>query len=144
MSVETEDDSYLFSLATEFFSAAEVLVEQPSTTASTDIVAYYLLGHAAELFLKCYLVRKGVASSTLKDKYGHSLLKLIEAATENGLPKTLCLTNMKKLAGPYQNKLLEYRKAQCFELPFIDDLFVDVKELYSKVFDETFEFTGNS
>jgi HEPN domain-containing protein len=45
----------------------------------------FCVQHAAELFLKSYLADRGMKAATLRDKFGHDIGKLIDAANAEGL-----------------------------------------------------------
>ena len=62
-----EDEASLFSLANEFLEAAEILARSPPDELNVSLVTLYLLGHAAELQLKCLLHKHGVPLADLKD-----------------------------------------------------------------------------
>lgn len=47
-----------------------------------SIVAYYLVGHSIELFLKAFLLGRGESIEVLRSrKFGHDLIKLLNEAT---------------------------------------------------------------
>ncbi len=64
--------------AQEFYRTAQ--------KAGSPLVRGYLLGHAIELYLKAYLLKRGFKTSTLKSKrYGHNLVALLNEAKTQGL-----------------------------------------------------------
>ena len=85
--IKIQDEFSLFSLASEYLDAAEILIRTPPLKTNVSLVAYYLLGHAAELFLKSLLCLDGVSIKELKStkRYGHNLSKLLEEAQRRGL-----------------------------------------------------------
>jgi hypothetical protein len=46
----------------------------------SPLVRAYLLGHALELYLKAFLLKSGLKSADLRDKFGHRLDRLLAAA----------------------------------------------------------------
>jgi len=138
-----QDDSFS-SLGYEFWCAAKLLSSTPSTTSSSDVVTYYLYGHAAELFLKAFLASKGVSAKALKLNYGHDLQKLVNEAEVRDLDKTLVLAELKRFSKLYDDKLLEYRQARLMEFPLLGTLEGEIEALYAAVFDATVDFDGNN
>lgn len=70
-----------FRYAQEFHATAQ--------KTGSPVVRAYLLGHAIELYLKSFLLRDGLTSTTLRSKknYGHSLDKLLTEARKRGIEK---------------------------------------------------------
>jgi len=135
-----EDEATLFSLASEYFEAANILARTPATKVKVDIVVYYLLGHAAELLLKCFLYKHGVAIAELKKKYSHDLAALVDSARSHGLEERVSLDQVRVLSKAYGSKRLEYRRNESVAFPGVDDLVEDVKSLQSRVFDHIAEY----
>lgn len=134
-----EDEATLFSLASEYFDAANTLVCNPVTRVKVDSVAYYLLGHAAELLLKCFLFKRGFEISVLKKQYSHNLTKLVDAARSEGLNR-VSVEHVLQLSDAYGSKGLEYRRKERAVFPKIDELLEDVKSIQNRVFDHIAEF----
>ena len=86
-----EDEASLYSLATEYLHAAEILIETPVTKLNVSLVSYYLLGHAAELLMKSCLFKAGVPLKELKFDVGHDLKQLASRVQEIGLRPPLAL-----------------------------------------------------
>ena len=53
--------------------------------AGSPLVRAYLLGQAVELYLKAFLLARGVAVADVKDKYRHNLVRLLDAGEANGI-----------------------------------------------------------
>lgn len=74
-----------FRYAQEFYRTAQKV--------GSPLVRAYLLGHALELFLKSYLMKAGLTSTTLKCKpYSHDLVKLLAAARAKNLESIVRVT----------------------------------------------------
>jgi hypothetical protein len=57
------------------------------------MVRAYLLGHALELFLKCFLMKAGLTTTVLKRKpYRHDLVALLAAAKARDLDRLVRVT----------------------------------------------------
>ena len=54
----------------------------------TAIPFYFLVSHAAELFLKSALLKRGYTEKELKDHYGHNLNSLLKALEAKGVTVT--------------------------------------------------------
>lgn len=135
-----EDESSFYSLGTEFLEAARVLMNTPPTKVGYQSVTYYLLGHAAELFLKAFLYTKGMSTAKMKAKgNGHSLIALLDLAHALGLPDQLTLTSIRAIGTLYASKALEYRDQSAQSYPFAEDLFAEVKRLSALAFDAASE-----
>jgi len=130
----SEDESTLFSLATEFLEAAITLQATPPTKINYRSVSYYLLGHAAELTLKSYLFHQGLSSDELKT-IGHDLKRLIKKSKEEGISKSASFEQLNKLANLYKRKELEYRTKSLKTFPDIEDLTVEIQKLGAIVFE---------
>lgn len=81
--------------------------------AGSPIVRAYLLGHALELYLKAYLHSNGLGITEMKQRYGHSLEKLLHAAETNGLNTQVHISSALRedliaLHAIYHSKALEY------------------------------------
>jgi len=129
----SEDDGTLFSLASEYLEAAIVLHSTPPVRINYSLVAYYLLGHSAELMLKSYLFDHGETAASLKT-VGHNLSKLIQRSRKHGL--AIPLTSIKALSPVYLEKGLEYRKKKEQIFPNQEDLIAEIQALQSKVLDK--------
>jgi hypothetical protein len=137
---EFQDEATLFSLASEYFEAATILVRPPATRTKVDSVVYYLLGHAAELLLKCFLHKRGVSIEKLKRQYSHGLAGLVDSAQSHGLDDRVSLKHVRDLSQIYEAKRLEYRWNMAATFPSIDDLLEDVRSLQSRVFDHVADY----
>jgi hypothetical protein len=73
----------LWYFASDYLSAAQLVGAAPKHEISAP--RYYLLGHAAELALKAFLLSKGVPLDELKSKIVHDLEKAFTKAVEFGL-----------------------------------------------------------
>jgi hypothetical protein len=99
----------LFHLGVQFIAAAyELKNKDPLRTVRT-----YLVGHATELFLKSFLLTKGVSPKKVREKYGHNLEKLLEAALAHDFAEICPISRevraqLKALNGLYQGKQFEY------------------------------------
>jgi hypothetical protein len=132
--METVENEYgFYSLASEFMEAAKILNNHTATKLKVDSVSLYLICHSAELFLKAYLFTYLGEESFLKNKYGHKLNKLIDAALENNLKVNL--STLHSISNVYQKKQLEYRQGKELKLASIDDLIIETEALSRKVFD---------
>jgi hypothetical protein len=72
-------------LAQVFLSAYRALPEPWPPIPPCDWPRYFLLCHSMELALKAFLHIKGVSEQEMRKRYGHSLTKLLEAASVHGL-----------------------------------------------------------
>lgn len=128
-----QDEATLYSLAGEFLEAACLLDATPPTRMNCSSATYYLLAHAAELFLKAFLYHRGMTISDLKG-LGHNLQRLIAKARDMRLPTTVVLTNVLQLASAYEDKRFEYRTRTKNIVPAIDLLIREVAHLQATVF----------
>ena len=131
-----EDEASLFSLASEYLEAAEILARTPPVKMSVSLVTYYLLGHAAELLLKSVLHKHGVPLHDLKDrkKYGHSLAKLVSEVRRSRLVAPTFLSHVEAFSKIYAPKRTEYRKKVGMDLPPLEILLQELRALKSQVF----------
>jgi len=129
-----EDEASLYSLATEYLHAAEILIETPVTKLNVSLVSYYLLGHAAELLLKSFLYKAGVPLKELKFDVGHNLEQLASRVQEIGLRPPLELPQIVALSSNYKAKSTEYRQLKAMSFPPKDLLLQEVRTLSSRVF----------
>jgi hypothetical protein len=67
----------LYAYAHEFYEIARKTRRSP--------VKAYLLGHALELFLKSFLMAKGIGIRELKEEYGHNLSNLLSESMKDHL-----------------------------------------------------------
>lgn len=123
-----EDESTLYTLGTEFLEATRVLRVSTPTRLGYQSVIYYLLGHAAELFLKTYLHTKGMSIRSLMDMK-HNLASLINETRRHGLSNQSKLVCVHALSPLYASKALEYRDQSTKCYPLLEDLFVEVEQL---------------
>jgi hypothetical protein len=101
----------------------------------TALPFYFLISHAAELFLKSALLKRGVTEKEIKAfDYRHSLNKLLEALQKKGVvvtPNTVRLID--QLHTQHQTHILRYdvllHSAQKVFLPPPPVLFVMLDEL---------------
>lgn len=131
-----EDEASLYSLATEYLHAAEILVETPVTKLNVSLVTFYLLGHAAELLMKSRLYKAGVPLRELKCGIGHDLEELATKVQAVGLHPPLELPHILALADNYKKKSTEYRQLKRMSFPPKDLLLQEVRALSSRVFND--------
>jgi hypothetical protein len=131
-----EDEASLYSLATEYLHAAEILAETPVTKINVSLVTFYLLGHTAELLLKSCLYRAGVPLKELKFEVGHDLEELVLRVQAVGLHPPLKLPHILALAKNYKTKSTEYRQLKAMSFPPQDLLLQEVRALSSRVFNK--------
>lgn len=129
-----EDEASLYSLATEYLHAAEILVEKPVAKLNVSLVSYYLLGHAAELLMKSCLYNAGVPLKELKFDVGHDLEELATRVQAIGLHPPLALPHIVALSSNYKAKSTEYRQLKAMSFPPEDLLLQEVQALSSRVF----------
>lgn len=129
-----EDEASLFSLATEYLEAADMLIQAPAIKVNVSLVIYFLLGHAGELLLKSFLLKRGVSLDDLKYKLGHNLTKLIRCTRNLGLPESLPLLHLKDLSKNYEKKSTEYRQLKLQSYPQQDALLAELRTLERVVF----------
>lgn len=101
-----------------FRASAEKLAEtlqldaNSKPTKLTAVPLFFLASHAAELFLKAALVKRGFSESDLrKFDYRHNLSSLLVALVEKGVPvteKTSAVIN--SLSDQHQNHHLRYTR----------------------------------
>ncbi len=95
---------------------------------------YFLLIHAIELMLKCYLHERGVSLETLATRaYGHDLEKLFNAAVDKGLVASNGHTV------PILVRLNKYtKKARIrYDMSFLLPLISDVEAVARSLFEDT-------
>jgi hypothetical protein len=135
-----EDEASLYSLATEYLHAAEILIETPVTKLNVSLVSYYLLGHAAELLMKSCLFKAGVPLKELKFDVGHDLKQLASRVQEIGLRPPLALPQIVALSTNYKAKSTDYRQLKAMSFPPRDLLLQEVRSLSSRVFSSVAEW----
>lgn len=131
-----EDEASLYSLATEYLHAAEILVEAPVAKLNVSLVTFYLLGHAAELLMKSRLYKAGVPLDELRFNIGHDLEQLVAKVQAVGLHPPLALPHILALAKNYKAKSTEYRQLKAMSFPSKELLLQEVRTLSSRVFNE--------
>ena len=135
-----EDEATLFSLASEFYVAAETLAKASPTTMGYKTVIYYLAGHAGELLLKSFLFKNGVPIEDLAKRYGHNLKNLVKTSRLRGLPPTVVTEHIQSFSGVYTKKRTEYRQTKQLRFPPIDLLMSEIKGLQTYVFSHVAQF----
>lgn len=98
-----------YHFAKEFYQASKAI----TITDGASPVKLYLIGHALELYLKSYLLVKGVQKADLKKKYQHNIEKIWSACKVEGLLSIITIepgidAEIKSFNGFYQSKSLEY------------------------------------
>ena len=139
-----EHETSLFSLATEYLEAADILTRAPVLRLNVSLVTYYLLGHAGELLLKSYLFKRQVPLDDLKFKLGHNLSKLIRRAQSLGLPATVPLPHLEALSKTYTPKSTEYRQFKAASFPPKELLLSELRALERQVFHHIAELPGGA
>ena len=139
-----EDEASLFSLATEYLEAAEILARTPPVKLNVSLVTLYLLGHAAELLLKSLLHTHGVPLEDLKKKYGHNLGKLIEEARKRELLVSTLLVSVEAFSKTYTPKHTEYRQKVAASLPLLESLLQELRLLQTQVFNHVERFQSGA
>ena len=121
----------------EFFCAASLVLNQ---SPSVSFPAYFLLGRAAELLLKAFLMQRTVSIEVLSHApYGHDLINLLELACSNGLQDAISLSELEKatlnlLSNDYSDKRFEYPvDGATYYLPLIEQTEAVVKRLLHSV-----------
>ena len=131
-----EDEASLFSLATEYLEAAELLIQAPIVKVNVSLVTYFLLGHAGELLLKSLLFKHGVTLDDLKFKFGHDLAKLIRRVKKLNLAGSISLAQLLALSKIYEPKKTEYRQLVATSFPSRESLLVELRILEREVFSQ--------
>jgi len=134
--LEFEDEATFFSLASEYLQAAMLLQNTKSTGIKVSHVIYYLIGHAAELFVKSVLCEQGVSIDELRNNFGHDLRKLTAELKKNYTSFNLNCDRIIALDTMYKYKHLEYRQRTEKTFPSADLLLEDVGRLSAFAFDE--------
>ena len=129
-----EDEASLYSLATEYLHAAEILIDTPVTKLNLSLVSYHLLGHAAELLMKSWLYKAGVPLKELKVGVGHDLAQLASRVQVIGFCPPLALPQIVALSINYKSKSAEYLQLKAMSFPPKDLLLQEVRALSSRVF----------
>lgn len=75
----------LFHYAKSYAKSAVQLNELNIDVTHPDAPIRFLFSHAIELYLKSYLLTKGMTVDELRNKYGHKISKLFAGAIEHGL-----------------------------------------------------------
>ena len=94
----------LFHYAHSYALSAVKLSEGKIEATHPDAPIRFLFSHAIELYLKSYLLAKGMTIEQLRDGYGHKVSKLFEGAIERGLEVPL---EQKKQASLLDNVILD-------------------------------------
>ncbi|WP_430414328.1 hypothetical protein [Parasphingorhabdus sp.] len=85
----TQDDRTtplgLFHYAQSYAKSAVKLAEVEVDVTHPDAPIRFLFSHAIELYLKSYLLTKGMTVNDLRNNYGHKISKLFAGAIEHGL-----------------------------------------------------------
>jgi|GEM_PF-6199349 len=137
----SEDKFAFWSLGNEYFEAANVLFNTPPTRVNYNLIIYYLLGHAAELYSKAYLNQKGVTTKELRTTYRHNLKKLIKQCEKLGLKsETEGFEAILALSTIYNAKGMEYRGNKKEAFPNKADLLKQVNKLGDLSFSEASSF----
>lgn len=90
--------------------------------------AYFAVGHAIELFLKAFLLARGVSETELKNVVGHDLKEAINRARQTGLH--FAFSNELAAFSDYHNKgLFRYPQGKREKAPPIDDLIMAATNL---------------
>jgi hypothetical protein len=129
-----EDELSLYSLATEYLHAAEILIETRVVKHDVSLVAFCLLGHAAELLMKSFLYKEGVPLNVLRLDIGHDLEQLVSRVQAVGLHPPLELPHIRALSKNYKEKSTEYRQLKAMSHPPKDLLLLEIQALSSRVF----------
>jgi hypothetical protein len=108
--LDFEDEATLFSLSSEFLAAAKVIIETPAHQENCATVAYFLVGHAAELLLKSFLFNHGDTIDDLRKRYGHNLNLLVKRARIKGLPAMAITTGIQNFSGVYNRSVWSTEK----------------------------------
>lgn len=137
---EFEDETTLYSLASEYLEVATVLLDTPSTRMGYTLVTYYLAGHAAELVLKSFLFKHGDTIEVLTKRYGHNLKRLVKRARERGLSATVLTEHIENFGNIYTKKHTEYRQKKPLRFPPLNLLLLEIRKLQSHVFNHVVEF----
>ena len=127
-----ENEYGFYSLASEFMEAAKILNNHNAIKLKVDSASIYLICHAAELFLKAYLLKHLGEEMFLEKKYGHKLKKLINSAKKNDLQ--VDVPTLLSIANVYQKKNLEYRPNIELKLASVDALIMETEALSQVVF----------
>ncbi|WP_119418072.1 hypothetical protein [Desertibaculum subflavum] len=75
----------LFNFAHSYWQSAVALKKADVSATHSDEPVTFLYCHAVELYLKAFLRAAGLSVKELRDKYGHNVVKLADAAREDGL-----------------------------------------------------------
>lgn len=137
---EFEDEATLYSLSAEFLEAAAVLCNTPPARIKYTQVAYYLVGHAAELLLKSFLFKHGETIDDLKIRYKHDLKLPVKRTRLKGLSFNVSTEHILMFSNAYSRKHTEYRQKKQLHLPPLDLLLLEVRALESHVFNHVAEF----
>jgi HEPN domain-containing protein len=131
--VPTDSARDFHKLGSKFLKAARIIFEK--NFPELDFPAFALAGQAIELFLKAYLLTKGLHVGELK-KIGHDLKSAFEIAEKHGLSQILKIEAnerdaLEKLSLVYQSKDFHY-KSQGSWMPPMPDWTIDFGERLSQ------------
>ena len=103
-----------FHYGKEFLDATKGFVEPLDYSP----VPYYLYCHSIELFLKAFLLVKGVDKKDLKDmkEYGHDLEKILKKAQKLGLIELVKITPKQEKEIQIANKYYKYKGFEYLEV----------------------------
>lgn len=110
----------LLRYASEYYAGAEAtddaIGDDRGHERHAPMVVNFLIGQAAELALKAYLLHTGLTVDELRSRnFGHDLIALFDAAMNNGFGKDVSIGNKERemlalLNGYYKDRELQYFK----------------------------------
>lgn len=101
---------------------------RPHLASGLHSTAYFALGHAIELFLKSFLLRKGSSEKILKDELGHDLRKAMALAEKHGL-RFGYANEIAKFSEYHRRLLFRYPQEPLVSVPPVEDLISLATEL---------------
>jgi HEPN domain-containing protein len=118
--VPTDSARDFYKLGSKFLKAARIIFEKGNFP-ELDFPAFALAGQAIELFLKAYLLTKGLHVDELK-KIGHNLKSAFETAEKHGLSQILKIEAnerdaLENLSLVYQSRDFQYKLQGSWKLP---------------------------
>lgn len=135
--VDDDDDRTtemgLFNFAHSYWRSAVALQEAHVKATHPDDPICFLYMHAVELYLKAFLRAQGVSVQDLRDKYGHRLRRLAEAARSDGLQFDDEDTEVVGLIDDLDVTTVRYIRTGAFKRPALEALRRTCKSLHDSL-----------
>jgi hypothetical protein len=113
-----------------FLQTVTLITDEDEIHPATGVhsTAYFALGHAIELFLKSFLLRKGLSEKKLADDLGHDLKKAMTVSQQHGL-RYCYAQRVCDFSDYHRRHLFRYPLERLINVPPVEDLIVIADEL---------------